>query len=42
MFEAFEPLDIDTGRAHIHGRHGGSGPLLLLHGNPMTHIRIKP
>lgn len=39
MFEGFEALDIDTGRAHIHGRHGGSGPpLLLLHGNPMTHI----
>jgi haloacetate dehalogenase len=39
MFEDFQTLDIDTGMARIHGRHGGSGPpLLLLHGNPMTHV----
>lgn len=39
MFEDFEALDIDTGGARIHGRHGGRGPpLLLLHGNPMTHV----
>ena len=46
MFEGFEILDIDTGGARIHGRHGGSGPpLLLLHGNPMTHVtwhRLAP
>lgn len=39
MFENFETLDIDTGGARIHLRHGGNGPpLLLLHGNPMTHV----
>jgi haloacetate dehalogenase len=39
MFENFETLDIDTAGARIHLRHGGSGPpLLLLHGNPMTHV----
>jgi haloacetate dehalogenase len=39
MFEGFERTDIDTGGARIHLRHGGKGPpLLLLHGNPMTHV----
>jgi haloacetate dehalogenase len=39
MFEGFETLDLDTSGARIHLRHGGSGPpLLLLHGNPMTHV----
>ncbi|MEJ0072117.1 MAG: alpha/beta fold hydrolase [Pseudomonadota bacterium] len=39
MFEGFEQTDIDTGAAPIHLRHGGKGPpLLLLHGNPMTHV----
>jgi len=39
MFEGFETLDLQVGEVHIHGRHGGDGPpLLLLHGNPMTHV----
>jgi haloacetate dehalogenase len=39
MFEGFEQATIDTGEAQIHVRHGGSGPpLLLLHGNPQTHV----
>ena len=39
MFEGFEILDINIGDVRIHGRHGGDGPpLLLLHGNPMTHV----
>ncbi len=38
MFEGFESLDVDTDGARIHLRHGGNGPpLLLLHGNPLTH-----
>ncbi len=38
MFEGFETLDVKTKGVRIHGRHGGNGPpLLLLHGNPMTH-----
>jgi haloacetate dehalogenase len=38
VFEGFTVADIDTGGARIHLRHGGSGPpLLLLHGNPLTH-----
>jgi haloacetate dehalogenase len=39
MFEGFERTEIDTGDARIHLRHGGKGPpLLLLHGNPLTHV----
>src|SRR2546423_4531562 len=39
MFEGFELATIDTGEAQIRVRHGGSGPpLLLLHGNPLTHV----
>ncbi len=38
MFEGFARTDIQAGDARIHLRHGGKGPpLLLLHGNPMTH-----
>ena len=37
-FEGFEVADFDTSGARIHFRHGGRGkPLLLLHGNPLTH-----
>src|SRR2546430_12598012 len=39
MFENFHTVDFDTGEAKIHFRHGGSGPpLLLLHGNPLSHV----
>src|SRR3954467_14286777 len=39
MFPGFEVKDIDTSGARIHLRVGGSGPpLLLLHGNPLTHV----
>jgi haloacetate dehalogenase len=39
MFEGFQVADIETSGARIHLRHGGSGPpLLLLHGNPLTHV----
>jgi haloacetate dehalogenase len=39
MFEGFELTTIDTDEAQIRVRHGGSGPpLLLLHGNPQTHV----
>jgi haloacetate dehalogenase len=38
LFPGFEPRWISTSGADIFLRHGGSGPpLLLLHGNPMTH-----
>jgi haloacetate dehalogenase len=46
MFEGFEQTDIATSGATIRVRHGGSGPpLLLLHGNPQTHVmwhRVAP
>ncbi len=39
MFEGFSVRDMDTTGARIHLRVGGSGPpLLLLHGNPLTHV----
>ncbi|MFQ5874089.1 MAG: alpha/beta fold hydrolase [Dehalococcoidia bacterium] len=39
MFEGFETVDIETSGAQIHLRHGGDGPpLLLMHGNPLTHV----
>jgi haloacetate dehalogenase len=39
MFANFDSTDIDTPGARIHLRKGGKGPpLLLLHGNPLTHV----
>ena len=39
MFEGFSVRDIETSGARIRLRHGGNGPpLLLLHGNPLTHV----
>ena len=38
MFEGFRLSTIDTAQASIRVRHGGSGPLLLLHGSPQTHV----
>src|SRR5215471_3486883 len=39
MFEGFELTTVDTGEAQIRLRVGGSGPpLLLLHGNPQSHV----
>ena len=39
MFEGFTDGFFDTSGARIRVRHGGSGPpLLLLHGNPQTHV----
>ncbi len=46
MFPGFVVVDVDVNGTRIHARHGGSGPpLLLLHGNPLTHVmwhRIAP
>jgi haloacetate dehalogenase len=39
MFEGFKQTGVDVSGARINLRHGGSGPpLLLLHGNPLTHV----
>jgi len=39
MFDGFTLTTIDTGKLHIRLRSGGNGPpLLLLHGNPQTHV----
>src|SRR5258707_13240633 len=39
MFEGFTHTQIDASGARINLRHSGSGPpLLLLHGNPLTHV----
>jgi len=39
MFEGFQQRDVEVTGARIHLRVGGSGPpLLLLHGNPLTHV----
>ena len=39
MFEGFTRTEIETSGARILLRHGGDGPpLLLLHGNPLTHV----
>ena len=41
MFEGFKQFDIQTSdpQVKIRGVVGGSGPpLLLLHGNPLTHV----
>ena len=39
MFEGFTHSQIDGAGARINLHHGGSGPpLLLLHGNPLTHV----
>jgi len=39
VFEGFEIRAIDAGEAEIRARIGGEGPpLLLLHGNPQTHV----
>lgn len=46
MFEGFQLHHVDAGEATIRARVGGKGPgLLLLHGNPQTHVmwhRIAP
>ncbi len=39
LLEGFETGEFDFGEATIHYRHAGSGPpVLLLHGNPLTHV----
>ena len=39
MFEQFTPFRVTVDDVEIAGRHGGSGPpLLLLHGHPQSHL----
>ena len=39
IMPGFTLIDIETSGARIRLRHGGNGPpLLLLHGNPLTHV----
>ncbi len=39
MFEGFRLETVDTGEVEVRARVGGEGPpLLLLHGNPQTHV----
>src|SRR5207302_10038917 len=38
LFPSFQHLDMRTSGAVIRLRHGGSGPPLLLHGNPQNHV----
>jgi haloacetate dehalogenase len=39
VFDGFLARDFETPGARIHARVGGAGPaLLLLHGNPLTHV----
>ena len=39
LFPGFQHLDMKTRGAIIRVRHGGSGPpLLLIHGNPLSHV----
>ena len=39
MFEGFTRSEIKTGGARIVAVHGGKGPpLLLMHGNPFSHV----
>src|SRR5436853_7246644 len=39
MFEGFTRTEIETSGARIVTMHGGNGPpLLLMHGNPFTHL----
>jgi haloacetate dehalogenase len=39
LFPGFQHLDLKTSGAVIRLRHGGSGPpLLLVHGNPLSHV----
>src|SRR5580765_5096179 len=44
VFEGFDKFDVQTSdpQVKIHGVIGGKGPpLLLLHGNPLTHVHWR-